>query len=73
MYRGIIQKIYKTRSSLWFDNNCEVEKEEFKKYRLNYNKNKTDENRKQFFSMRTKYNNVKKKGKYNCKVTKGRE
>ena len=64
---------YKTRSSLWFDNNCKVAKEEFKKYRLNYNKNKSDENRKQFVNMRTKYNNIKKKAKFKYKVKIGRD
>ena len=57
----------------WFDNNCAEASNNFKQVRNQFLRNKSDTNRKNFVSMRTRYNRIKKIAKKKQKQKEGRE
>ena len=56
-----------SKSPKWFDESCHNAKRDFKNARNVFIRNKTVENRGVFVKMRTKYNNTRRKAKYNYK------
>ena len=57
----------------WFDNNCAEASNNFKQVRNQFLRNKSDTNRRNFVSMRTRYNRIKKIAKKKQKQKEGRE
>ena len=55
----------------WFDEECFRKKQEFKKARNKFVKNKTDENRTAFTKSRTIYNKVRQRAKIRHKISEG--
>lgn len=62
-----------TPKNPWFDEKCLNARNEFKRARNAFLKNKTDNNRHVFISMRTKFNKIKRKAKQTFKLKEGQQ
>ena len=60
-----------TKTPKWFTDNCYNAKRDFINARNIFNKNKSTENRSNVVKMRTKYNRIRQKAKYNHKKNEG--
>ena len=60
-----------TKTPKWFTDNCYNAKRDFNDARNIFNKNKSTENRSNFVKMRTTYNRIRQKAKYNHNKNEG--